>query len=104
MFPRKDSIERLLWWLIAGTKGGRTRGTIIEALKEMPRNANQLAEELRVDYKTVRHHLGVLEKNGVVSSTGNGYGTTYFLSHELDENYELFERIWGKIGKKEKRG
>jgi len=102
VFPREESIERLLWWLIAGTKGGRTRTIIIEALKEMPRNANQLATDLRLDYKTVRHHLGILLKNRIISSAGNGYGTTYFLSEELDEKYSILEEIWRKIGKSKK--
>lgn len=103
MFPRKQSIEHLLWWLIAGTKGGRTRATIIEALKEMPKNANQLADELKVDYKTIRHHLRVLVTNGIVTSTGEGYGTTYFLSSELNENYQMFEEIWKKSDKYKKK-
>jgi predicted ArsR family transcriptional regulator len=33
---------------------------IIATLKEMPRNASQLADELGLDYKTTWHHLGVL--------------------------------------------
>jgi len=103
MFTRKDSIERLLWWLIAGTKGGRTRATLIAALRERPRNANQLANELKLDYKTIKHHLGVLGSNGIISSVGNGYGTTYFLSPELEENYQMFEVIWEKIGKNENK-
>jgi len=103
VFPRKQSIEHLLWWLIAGTKGGRTRATIIEALKEMPKNANQLADELKVDYKTIRHHLRVLVTNGIVTSTGEGYGTTYFLSSELNENYQMFEEIWKKSDKYKKK-
>jgi len=75
---------------------------MISALKAMPRNANQLASDLKLDYKTIRHHLVVLGKNGLISSTGEGYGTTYFLSSELNENYELFEEIWKKIGKTKK--
>jgi len=102
VFPNEESIERLLWWLIAGTKGGKTRATIIEALREMPRNANQLAADLRLDYKTVRHHLGVLLKNRIISSAGNGYGMTYFVSKELGERYYVLEEIWRKIGKNKK--
>jgi DNA-binding transcriptional ArsR family regulator len=92
----------VLWWLLAGTKGGGTRAIVIAALKEMPRNANQLAGDLELDYKTIRHHLNVLVKNGIVSSMGEGYGTTYFLSPELNESYHMFEEIWRKIGKSKK--
>jgi predicted ArsR family transcriptional regulator len=72
---------------------------MIAALKEMPRNPNQLASDLRLDYKTIRHHLEVLVKNGIVTTTGKGYGTTYFLSSDASESYPLFEEIWKKIGK-----
>jgi predicted ArsR family transcriptional regulator len=73
------------------------------ALRERPANANQLADVMAVDYKTVRHHLEVLQRNGLVTSTGGGgYGATYFLSPQLDENFSIFEEIWSKIGEKQK--
>ena len=97
------SIKYLLWWLISGTKGGKTRGRLILALKERPANANQLAQTMTVDYKTVRHHLELLQKNGLVTHAGEGYGATYFLSLQLDENFAVFEEIWRKIGEKQKR-
>ena len=94
------SLKYLLGWLIAGTRGGPTRAKIIEALKEAPQNANQLATMLKMDYKTMRHHLEVLEKNHIVTSIGDGYGETYFLSQVMEDNYFLFEEIVKKIGKK----
>ncbi len=96
-------LRYLLGWLIAGTRGGVTRAQIIEALKEKPQNANQLATLLEMDYRTIRHHLKVLEKNRIITSAGEGYGTTYFLSPQMEENYHLFEEIVNKIWKKEKR-
>jgi DNA-binding transcriptional ArsR family regulator len=96
-------LKYLLGWLIAGTRGGMTRAKIIETLKETPQNANQLATLLKMDYRTIRHHLKVLEKNRLITSAGEGYGTTYFLSVLLEDNYALFEEIMNKIGKKEKR-
>jgi len=56
-----------------------------------------------MDYKTIRHHLGVLQKNGVITTVGEGYGLTYFLSSEVEENYALFEEIWERIGNRVKR-
>jgi DNA-binding transcriptional ArsR family regulator len=93
-------LKYLLGWLIAGTRGGPTRAKIIEALKEAPQNANQLATLLGMDYRTIRHHLEVLEKNKIITSVGEGYGTTYFLSSAMEENYALFEEILKKIWKK----
>ena len=93
-------LKYLLGWLIAGTRGGLTRAKIIEALKEAPQNANQLANTLKMDYRTIRHHLEVLEKNRLIVSAGEGYGKTYFLSPVMEENYALFEEILKKIWKK----
>jgi DNA-binding transcriptional ArsR family regulator len=94
-------LRYLLGWLIAGTRGGATRAKIIVTLKETPQNANQLANLLELDYRTIRHHLSVLEKNKIITSAGDGgYGTTYFLSSAMEENYALFEDIMKKIWKK----
>jgi len=93
-------LKYLLGWLIAGTRGGMTRARIIKALQETPQNANQLAILLGMDYKTIRHHLGVLEKNKIITSVGDKYGATYFLSQVMEDNYGLFEEILNKIWKK----
>ncbi len=100
MSSNARSLKYLLGWLIAGTRGGPTRAKIIEALKESPQNANQLATILKMDYKTMRHHLEVLEKNKIITSVGERYGATYFLSQVMEDNYSLFEEIASKIGKK----
>jgi DNA-binding transcriptional ArsR family regulator len=94
------SIKYLLGWLIAGTKGGSSRAKIIQALNESPQNANQLATILNMDYRTIRHHLEVLEKNRIITSAGEGYGVTYFLTPMIEDNYLIFEEIQKKIWKK----
>jgi len=55
------------------------RPRILRALDERPRNANQLAEDLALDYKTIRHHLDVLGDNGIVQDSGDDYGAVYLL-------------------------
>lgn len=92
-------MKRILWWLLAGTRGGATRAKIIIFMKERPANANQIAEELGLDYKTVRHHLDVLVDNKIIVNAGEGYGTPYFLTDEMVENFHVFNEIWEKIGK-----
>ena len=78
------------------------RAKVIEILKGTPQNANQLATSLCVDYKTIRHHVEILEKNNMITSAGGsgGYGVTYFLSPVLEDNYAVFEdirkRMWQK--------
>ncbi len=79
-------MKKLLWWLIAGSSGGPNRARIILMLNERPYNAHQLAEDLDLNYKTVRHHLKVLEENNVVTSSGKQkYGELYFLSDKMSE-------------------
>jgi len=104
MLPSLPRLKYLLGWLIAGTRGGATRAQIIRTLKESPQNANQMANLLNLDYRTIRHHLEVLQKNGIITSAGDRYGMTYFLSPAMEENYILFEEITKKIWKKPKKG
>jgi DNA-binding transcriptional ArsR family regulator len=100
-------MKRLLWWLIAGTKGGINRAKIIKLIYDRPYNANQLTEKLGLDYKTVRYHLRVLEKNDVITSSGSGekkYGAMYFLTTSMEMNYDVFEEIWEQIGNNQIKG
>jgi DNA-binding transcriptional ArsR family regulator len=94
-----ESTKRLLWWMLAGSSGGLNRGRIILLLRQRPYNAHQIAKELGLDYKTVRHHLDVLSENSLVIWRGEGYGKMYFLSPELEANFPIFEQIWAQIGK-----
>lgn len=91
-------MEKILWWLIAGSKGGINRARIISALHERPYNANKLSERLNLDYKTVRYHIKLLKDNGVIKASGGKYGAMYFLSSEMEDNYDIFKQIWLEIG------
>jgi DNA-binding transcriptional ArsR family regulator len=90
-------VEKLLWWLIAGKRGGINRAKIIKKLNDRPYNANQLAKELDLDYKTIRHHIKVLEENNVIRPAGDTYSKLYFLTDKVNENYEVFQEIWNKL-------
>ncbi|MBS7629711.1 winged helix-turn-helix transcriptional regulator [Candidatus Bathyarchaeota archaeon] len=102
--PNERSVRYILGWLIAGTRGGTTRAEIIQALKRSPQNANQLSNILGRDYRTIRHHLEILKKNGIVTCTGDRYGVTYFLSSTMEENYMFFEDLLKKIWKSNNKG
>ncbi len=92
-------MKKILWWLIAGTTGGVNRARIINVLHQRPYNAHKLAERLDLDYKTIRHHIKVLEDNNVITASGEKYGNMYFLSTQMEKNYELFQNIWQEISK-----
>ena len=89
--------KRLLWYLFAGSKGGDNRIKIIESLKERPYNMNQLAEMLNLDYKAIKHHIAVLEKNNIISRMGEKYGVLYFISSYMEANIDAFKEISSKI-------
>jgi DNA-binding transcriptional ArsR family regulator len=90
-------VKQVLWWLIAGSKGGINRARIILALHKRPYNANQLTQLFGLDYKTIRHHIDVLKKHQIIRSTGEGYGAMYYLSDTMTTRYEDFMEIWMQI-------
>ncbi|MEO9296170.1 MAG: winged helix-turn-helix domain-containing protein [Nitrososphaera sp.] len=93
--------KRVLWYLIASSKGGVNRAKIIDLINSRPANANQIASELKLDYKTVLHHLKVLSENGlVITENKEAYGATYFLTPLMEKNYASFREILVRIGTK----
>ena len=90
--------KRVLWYLIGSTKGGVNRAKILEFVNTRPANANQIAPELKLDYKTVMHHLKVLSQNGlIITDNKDSYGATYFLTPLMEKNYPSFKSILAKI-------
>lgn len=99
-----SALRQLLWFLIAGTRGGPNRARIIELLRSRPCNAHQIAEDLGLDYRTVRHHLDLLEKNGLLTRpAGSAYAAPYFLSGYFEANYAIFEEVRRNIEVREGR-
>ncbi len=91
--------KRLLWLVFAGSRGGVNRLRIIAELRKNPMNTNQLSNQLQLDYKAIRHHIGVLEKNNLIEKEGEKYGVTYFISTFLEANMGAFEEIAHKLDK-----
>jgi predicted ArsR family transcriptional regulator len=56
-------------------------------------NANRLAEELDVSYKTVRHHLDMLAEHDVVEAGEADYAKLYFLTDRFERYRDTFETI-----------
>lgn len=93
----------LLWYLLAGTRGGINRIKIIKALQDKPQNANQLSEFLKMDYKTIKHHLHILSKNRLVHAPQQDiYGGMYFITQELEINISIYNEILEKLNKQQK--
>ncbi len=87
----------VFWLLFVGSRGGTNRIRIISALRKRPRNRNQLATELGVDYKNIQHHIKILEKNNLVTKVGNNYGVTYCVSALFENSEIVFDEIVDKL-------
>jgi DNA-binding transcriptional ArsR family regulator len=95
------AFRRLMVYLFIGTRGGWNRARIVKLLKEEPLNPNQISEKLGLDYKTVQHHIKLLEDNGVIVSSSKGsYGAVYFLTPYVEKHFELLKEIWAKFGQR----
>jgi len=79
----------LMWYLLFGTRGGPNRRRILDELVRSPANAHQLAASLSVDYRTVRHHLRILERNGaIVRPVGDAYAAPYEIAPSAEAYLE----------------
>lgn len=93
-------MNNLFWYALAGSRGGETRVRVLLALKSRPMNANQLATALKLDYKTVQHHIRVLEEHQMISALNKGkYGAVYVVSEYFLSVWGDFGDIWERFGK-----
>lgn len=92
------SFKQVLYWLIAGSKGGINRARILGALEKKPMNSNTLSTKLKLDYKTVQHHIKLLQQNQLIVNTGSRYGKVFFISPQLKDEWQLFEEMLKKGG------
>jgi len=90
-------MKKLLWQMLAGTRGGYTRGFILNKLADKPYNTNQLAQALNIDYQTTSHHLDILANNGIITREGDKYCDINFLSKNMEGSLKNFNQIWEKI-------
>jgi PAS domain S-box-containing protein len=92
------SFEKNLSYIILGQKGGKNRLQIIELLNERPYNLHQLAQVLNLNYRTIEHHINVLTKHELITtSKSKGYGNIYYLTPEMESNIGVLDDIRNKI-------
>ncbi len=88
-----DSFSRLLWWLFSSSAGARTRANVLRAVRELPRNAQQLSTALGIDYTTARHHLKILLENHLIETSGDHYGQVYTVAPVVEARWNEIEQI-----------
>jgi predicted ArsR family transcriptional regulator len=100
----KTPPANVLYLLITLTRYGQTKLKIIDELKQMSLNTNQLATALEISYKTAKWHLEALEKDKIVISSVDSLGAkTYVLSKTMQMYYEFFEKLWKQANEKQGR-
>lgn len=95
----EPSFRRLMVYLFIGTRGGQNRAKIVDLLSGEPSNPNKISEKLKLDYKTVQHHIKLLAENGViVASAKETYGAIYFFTPYFEKHYLTIRRMWAGFG------
>ena len=92
--------KMILWSIIAGTRGGINRAKILSLLVNMPLNANKIATTLKLDHKTVIHHVNILTKNELIVKEEKDYGASYKLTQIMKDNQNVLVEIMERIGTK----
>ena len=97
--PSPLVVRRTLKLFLAGTRGGPVRLKILLLLEKGPHNINKISEKLALDYKTVQHHIRVLEKMNFIMSARKKYADEYKLSALLEANRSILDEIKRDLGK-----
>lgn len=95
--PSLPYAKNLLFFVFASSRGGENRIRIMAALQNSPRNANQLATDLKLNYRAIQHHIEVLEKNNMITKVGEKYGATFFPSAFFEANVDAYNEIVSKM-------
>lgn len=91
--PTKDALKRALVLSLSGTRGGLVRLDILLLLLEKSQNTNEMSKTLDMDYKSVQHHIRVLEKSSLITSSKKKYSNAYRLSTLLLSNKDVLEAL-----------
>ncbi|MDL2247012.1 winged helix-turn-helix domain-containing protein [Methanobrevibacter sp. OttesenSCG-928-K11] len=92
-------MNKVLYSLISKKRGGPTRAKIINELYISPQNTNQLAKKLKIQYRTVNHHMAILLNENIVEKENKKYGGLYFLTDDMYDNKEKFRKFEKQMAK-----
>lgn len=90
-----DDFEVTLRQVLTQSRGSLARISIMRNLAIEPMNARKLSVLMGLDYKTIRHHLRVLEERGVIlSSRKDMYARIYFASENFRSSKFWIDSNW----------
>lgn len=82
-----------IYYALVSSKGAENRVRITRSLRDRPKNRNQLAERLDLDYKTVMGHIEVLEDHGIINCSERQYGAVCTLTWETIEKWDEIDDL-----------
>ena len=89
--------KMIFWYLFVTTKGAKTRIKIMNLIRNQPYNTHKISQELAMDYKAIKHHIEILEKNNIIGRFDAQYGATFFPSAIFEENQNLYDELVSRI-------
>ena len=92
-------MNKILFSLIS-KKGGPTRLKIINELYKSPQNRNELSKKLKIQYRTVIHHMNILLDENIVEKENKKYGRLYFLTEYMYDNEDKFRKFEKQMEKR----
>ena len=93
MANHKKQTPSELTKFILGRKGGETTIKILEKLLVRPYNINQLANDLNLNYNTIRYHMVKIDEHKYVLKEEEHYGKLYSASPKLKKSLNEIEQI-----------
>jgi len=94
--PEKGSYETAVLVLLSLSRGAESRKRILVTLLTEPKNCNQIAKEVGLDWWTVQKHLRSLLKENIIKSSAFGNSKFYKLSSMGEEVIRALQSSDGK--------
>lgn len=91
--PNPKAVKRAFVFSIAGTRGGPVRLDVLKIIAKEKMNISQISIKMGMDYKTIQHHMRVLDKSGFVKKEMSKNESIYSVSDLIRSNNEIMEII-----------
>lgn len=92
-FEFSEYNDKELFDLIVIRNGGENSIRIIDEILVKPTNANQIANRLHLDYKTVTYHLNIICSHNYLIKEKFDNHYSYFPSEKLIRSLDEYNRI-----------
>ena len=90
MAKKIDDSEISSQLLLSLTRGSKSRKNILKVLLYSPRNCNQLADKLELDWWTIQKHLQRLLRRKMIKSLNFGRIKYYIITSQGEEAIKMF--------------